>query len=152
MASPALVNPPAPFTAPLKVTALTVVSAVSAVNATLPLTIKAPVLFASPSATALESASVFAKVRACVPMLLKVPPLIVRLPDPSAMSLPTCRNPLLRFTPPPNVLEPLNASIPSALFTKEPLPAITPVKEPSESVSAVPFKFRTPPPLRVANV
>jgi hypothetical protein len=51
-----------------------------------------------------------------------------------------------------NVFVPLKASVPTAVFTNEPPPAITPLNAPSTSVNAVLFKFNVPAPFNVAIV
>ena len=152
VASPPLLKLYAPPTAPLSVVSLAMFKVVSAVKIAFEASVSAPLLVASPRNTVLERDTAFVIVRCARESLESRPPLKIKVPVPSAASLPTWTVPELKATPPVNRLEPLRTNVPGALFTSDPLPSMTPPKVPEARLNAVVFRFRAPPPLSEAIV
>ena len=152
VASPPLLKLYAPPTAPLSVVSLAMFKVVSAVSVVFEANVSAPLLKASPRNTVLEKDTAFAIVRCVRESLERRPPLKVRVPVPSAASLPSWIVPALKATPPVKGFEPLRTKVPGSLFTSDPFPSMTPPKVPEARLNAVAFRFRAPAPLREAMV
>jgi hypothetical protein len=124
---PAFVRSNPPLTTPLSVTPLATVNTVAAPNAAAPENVSAPVFVPSPSANAPLNVNPFATVRAVPPSLAILPPLNTTVPVPNAALSPTKTEPALTLAPPLNVFAPDNVNSPAPLFTKLPVPLITPL-------------------------
>jgi hypothetical protein len=109
------VNPPP--NAPPNTTSLAVVNVVFPVSVPTPPNVSVPLFVPSPIVTVPPSVSPFvANVRALVPSLETVPPLITNVPPPNAPLFPKYNAPAVTVTPPLNVFAPLNVSAPAPDF------------------------------------
>jgi hypothetical protein len=93
--TPAFVSVNAPPNAPPRTTALAFVIVAFAVNVPAPPNVNAPFFTVSPNVTAPPNVIPFANVRAVVPSLDTVPPLMTNVPLPNAPSLPINNDPAL---------------------------------------------------------
>jgi hypothetical protein len=114
---PAFVNVNPPPNAPPNTTSLAVVNVVFPVSVPTPPNVSVPLFVTSPIVTVPPSVSPFvANVRALVPSLETVPPLITNVPPPNAPLFPKYNAPAVTVTPPLNVFAPLNVNAPAPDF------------------------------------
>ena len=144
---PDFVSPNPPATTPDNVTPDATLKTVSADNVTPPDNVNAPLFVASPSpmvpvAFGLNTKA-FASVRAVDPWAYKrvvtpAPGANVTVPEPNAVSFPATTEPAPTETAPLNVFAPLSVNAAAPVFTKPPVPLITPLN----AVSAEPPNVR----------
>jgi hypothetical protein len=157
--TPALDKEADPDRTPPNVTALGFVIETFDASAPRFVKINAPVLVVSPNVNVPDNEYPFANVRSfagVTPLLMSVPPVMVKVPAPNPELFPTRTVPELMETPPLNVFTPLNVVAPVPARTNPPDPLIAPLRTP---VVSVPFtvsekvcKFTAPLPVKLPIV